>query len=79
MAWADVPAKLAAYDALEYADNTNGTTASYKLLRSFNVETLAAVPVDQREDFEEQLDYRAGACVNVAKSKGWRGDKLNKV
>lgn len=79
MAWADVQAKLAAYDAMEYADNTGGTSASYKLLRSFNANTAADVPVNRRDEFEEALDCRAGACANLAKSKGWRPNKLNKV
>lgn len=77
--WADVPAKLADYDAQPYADNSNGTSASYKLLRSFDANTAEEVPENRRIEFEEQLDYRLGACKNLAKSKGWRKDKLNKV
>lgn len=79
MAWADVPAKMAAYDAEEYADNSNGTTASFKLLASFNAATLDDVPVDAQDEFEETLDARLGACINLRTSKGWGRNKLNKV
>lgn len=70
MAWADVPAKLAQLDSEEYTDNSQGTTASYKLLRSFNVDSVSAItdPVAQ-EEFEKQLDYRLGAMVNLRNSK----------
>jgi len=79
MAWVDVPAKLAQYDEEPYADNSNDTTASFKLLASFHVETLEQILPGLRDEFEEQLDYRLGACVNLRKSKGWKGDKLNKA
>lgn len=79
MAWEDVPAKLASYDAEEYADNSNGTTASFKLLASFEAATVDDVPVDARDEFESVLDARLGACVNLRTSKGWRRDKLNRV
>lgn len=80
MAWADITAKLAAYDAEPYADNSNGTTASYKLLRSFNVDSAAQItdPVAQVE-FEEQLDYRFGACVNLRNSRGWPLNVLRSI
>ena len=70
MTWADVPAKLAQLDAEEYTDDTQGTSASYKLLRSFNVDSVSALtdPIAQVE-FEQQLDYRLGAMVNLRKSK----------
>lgn len=70
MAWADVPAKLAQLDAEEYTDDTKGTTASYKLLRSFNVDSVSAITDPElRDEFEKQLDYRLGAMVNLRKSK----------
>lgn len=72
MAWADVPAKLAQLDAEEYTDDAEGTTASYKLLRSFNVGNVSALtdPIAQ-DEFEKQLDYRLGAMVNLRNSKAW--------
>jgi len=70
MAWADVPAKLAQLDSEEYTDDTNGTTASYKLLRSFGVNNVSEIAdPTTREEFERQLDYRLGAMVNLRKSK----------
>lgn len=70
MAWADVPTKLSQLDGEEYTDNSQGTSASYKLLRSFNVDSVSAItdPVAQVE-FEAQLDYRLGAMVNLRNSK----------
>lgn len=71
MAWADVPTKLTQYDNEQYADNSNGTTASFKLLASFHAATLEQVPVLSRDEFEAQLDYRLGACINLRKSRAW--------
>lgn len=71
MAWADVPAKLTQYDAEPYADNSQGTTASFKLLASFKAATLADIGPLYQEDFEKALDYRLGACINLRKSKAW--------
>jgi hypothetical protein len=79
MAWADVPAKLAQYDAEEYADNSNGTTASFKLLASFHVTAPEQILEGLRLEFEEQLDYRLGACINLRKSKGWHGKVLRQT
>lgn len=79
MAWSDVPAKLAQYDAEPYADNSNGTTASYKLLRSFAASTADEVPAHMRETFEDQLDYRLGACINLRKSKAWPVEVLRAI
>lgn len=79
MAWADVPAKLAKYDQEPYADNSQGTSASFKLLASFHVETPDQIISELRDEFESQLDYRLGACENLRKSKGWRGDKLRQA
>lgn len=69
--WADVPTKIAQYDAEAYADNSNGTSASFKLLAEFNAVTLDDVPPLYREDFEKKLDYRLGACINLRNSRAW--------
>lgn len=61
MSWADVPTKYAQYVAEPYADENAGP----KLLAFFKAETLADVPVLRRAEFEEMLDYRLGACVNL--------------
>lgn len=79
MAWADVPAKLAQYDEEPYADNSNGTTASFKLLAAFHVTQPSQILEGLRQEFEEQLDYRLGACINLRNSKGWHGKVLNQV
>lgn len=74
MDWSDVPQALNNYDSMTYADNTNGTTAGQKLVRSFTngSDDLNAVPVDRREEFMEQLVYRMGACENLVNSRAWR-------
>lgn len=83
MAWADVPAKLTQYDAEPYADNGNDTLPSFKLVSLYVplglVVKLENVPINRRDDLEKDLDYRLGACVNLAKSRGWSGDKLRKA
>ena len=83
MAWADVPTKLTQYDAEPYADNSNDTLPSFKLVSLYVplglVIILANVPELLRDDLEKDLDYRLGACVNLAKSRGWSGDKLRKA
>ena len=83
MAWADVPAKLTQYDGEEYADDSNETLPSFKLVSAYVPEgrpvILANVPELLRDDLEKDLDYRLGACVNLAESKGWNGDKLRKA
>lgn len=79
MAWADVPAKLTQLDAEEYADNSNGTTASFKLLASYHVETPDQIIEPLRPDFEASLDYRLGACINLRKSRGWHGNVLRQI
>lgn len=83
MAWADVPAKLTQYDAEPYADNSNETLPSFKLVSAYVPEglpvVLASVPWERRDALEKDLDYRLGACVNLAKSRGWSGNKLRKA
>jgi len=68
MAWADVPAKLVEYDEQRYAK----LGASATLLREYGATTPDQVPEYRREDFERDLDYRLGACKNLAKSGGKR-------
>lgn len=86
MAWEDVPEKIIAYDAEEYADNTKGTTASQKLIGKYSPFTrtwngpsipLETVPVARREEFEEELDYRLGAVINLRESRAIRPELLN--
>jgi hypothetical protein len=71
MAWEDVPAKLAQYDTTLYAPEN----AAAKLLALYQATKLSEVAVDQREDFEDKLDYRLGACLNLAASKAIRPAK----
>lgn len=68
MAWEDVPTKLAQYALELYAP----ATADVVLLREFGVTNVDDVPVDRRDEFEFQLDYRLGACVNLRLSKAAR-------
>lgn len=78
MAWEDVPAKLAHYRTLEYEADVNAD----RLLANFGVfddADLDMIPVYKRAEFEEQLDYRIGACENLAVSVGWSPEKLRKV
>lgn len=79
MAWEDVPAKLAQYDLEPYADNSNDTTASFKLLALYHVETPEQILPGRRDSFEEDLDYRLGACINLRNSRGWPASKLRQV
>jgi len=74
MEWAGVPSLLDQYDSMEYADNTGGSTASQKLVRSFTggTDDIADVPVERRVEFMEQLEYRMGACANLATSRAWK-------
>lgn len=87
MAWEDVPEKLVAYDAETYADNTKGTTASVKLIGKYTsghfgldidmTSTLLLIPAARREEFEEELDYRYGAVVNLRESRAIKPELLN--
>lgn len=82
MAWADVPAKLAQLDAEEYTDDTNGTTASAKLVFSFTdgkSDDPNMILPELRDEFEKQLDYRLGAMVNLRKSKAWPIETLRSI
>lgn len=65
MAWADVPAKFAQYQTIEYG----GEEAAERLLAAYHVSEVGDVLVDLREDFENDLDYRLGACENLVSSK----------
>ncbi len=77
MGWPeDIQPELDAYDAKAYADNTGGTTASYKLLRSYGANTAAEVPVHRRDRFEHDLNHRSGACTNLANSRAVRPEIL---
>ena len=68
MAWSDVPAKLAAYAAEEYAP----PNADEVLLREYGALAVSDVPEHLHEEFEQALDYRLGACQNVKASRGTR-------
>lgn len=77
MAWEDVPARLAYYDTLDYADDSGGETPSVKLVRNYGglkngVVSLDNVPVELRDDLEADLEYRIGACENLAKARAWK-------
>jgi len=65
MAWTDVPAKLAQYAQETYAP----PQADETLLAEYYVERVEDVPENRREDFEADLDYRLGACINIKNSK----------
>lgn len=78
MAWEDVPAKLAKYRAMEYG----GDKEADRLIKSFFIlsdEDIDMIPVEHRADFEAQLDYRIGACENLASSVGWSKEKLRQA
>lgn len=69
MAWTDVQAKLAEYVLETYAPDNADTT----LLAYYGATTLDEVPEHRREEFETDLDYRLGACKNLAASFVMRG------
>lgn len=80
MTWADVPAKVSQYDGEGYADNSNGTTASQKLAIkwTFGRSTdYTQVAVTYRNDFEDELDYRLTAVINLRTSRAIRPEVLN--
>ena len=68
MAWSDVPAKLTEYALETYASTGADTT----LLNEYGVTNVADVPENRRADFEADLDYRLGACKNLAASTAKR-------
>lgn len=68
MAWDEVPAKLQQYALEQYAPTGADTT----LLNEYGVQNVADVPEDRRADFEADLDYRLGACINLKNSTGKR-------
>lgn len=68
MAWTDVPNKLTQYEGEDYAP----TNARATLLAFYGVEDVADVPENRQEDFENDLDHRLGACINLRTSKAVR-------
>ena len=68
MAWDEVPAKLQQYALEPYAPVGADTT----LLNEYGVQNVADVPEDRRADFEADLDYRLGACINLKNSTAKR-------
>ncbi len=68
MAWSDVPTKLTKYDGLKYAPDN----ASTEFVLSFTQGVSSDpddVPVNRQAELEAALDYRIGACENLALSK----------
>lgn len=72
MAWADVPAKLAEYETIDYGGEENAR----RLLAAYSASILADVPELLRPDFEADLDYRLGACKNLIASRAIDPNKL---
>ena len=84
MPWADVPAKMVEYRAIEYG----GDEQADKLCAAFygwqpnvtpRVYSEEYVPERLRGAFEEALDYRLGACRELVTSRGWSREKLRRV
>lgn len=79
MAWADVPAKLTQWRAMEYyQDNPDGVDSLFYLFGG-TPDNLATIPATRQGDFEATLDYRINACTNLANSRGWSREMLNQV
>lgn len=85
MAWADVPAKLAGYRTMEYGGDrqADALLAAYGGIRR-NADgsadySLVYVPDSEKTPLEQELDYRIGACENLAKGRGWSRNQLNQV
>lgn len=78
MSWDQVPSKLAKYRTLEYSDDAtvDQFRNNYGILSDADLDML---PVYKRIEFEAELDYRIGACENLAASKAWTPDMLRKV
>jgi hypothetical protein len=75
MAWADVPAKLEKYRDQDYG----GDDQADKLIEAYGgrdprtgVLDVNNVMENYRQGFEEELDYRIGACENLETSKAWK-------
>lgn len=68
MAWADVPNKLTQYALETYAP----LQADVELLNEYGAQTLDEVREERRADFEADLDYRLGACINLRNSTAKR-------
>lgn len=84
MAWVDVPAKLAGYRTMEYGGDTqaNSLLAAYGGMRRVEDDvtySLDFVPDSEKAPLEAELDYRIGACENLAKGRGWSRNQLNQV
>jgi len=65
MAWSDVPTKLAEYAAEEYAPDDAVAT----LLSFYDVVSVEDVSAHLQDEFERDLNYRLGACINLKNSK----------
>lgn len=68
MAWADVANKLIQYALETYAP----LQADVELLNEYGAQTLDEVREERRADFEADLDYRLGACINLRNSTAKR-------
>lgn len=68
MSWADVPTKLVQYALETYAP----LQADVELLNEYGAQTLDEVREERRADFEADLDYRLGACINLRNSTAKR-------
>lgn len=84
MAWVDVPAKLAGYRTMEYGGDrqADALLAAYGGIRRNGNEavySLDFVPPSEQKPLEDELDYRIGACENLAKGRGWSREQLNQV
>ncbi len=77
MSWEQVPAKLTEYRNIEYG----GDVAADRLLAAYGVldGDINMIPAYRRDAFEDDLDYRLGACRELVKSKAWSPDTLRKV
>lgn len=64
MSWDEVPNKLVQYAAEQYAPEN----AAESLLNQYGALTVDHVPAHRREEFEADLDYMLGACVNLRNS-----------
>jgi len=71
MAWEDVPQKMIDYGNEPYAKPDGPQT----LLQEYGAATINDVWPEHREDFEADLDYRLGACINLRNSKAWKPGK----
>ena len=70
----DVPAKLAAWQAEEYYE----TDGAQRLVEAYGGKgvVVETVPEAKRDEFEAELDYYYGACVNLRNSRAIPPNKL---